>query len=231
MRTRTKILATTAVLGVIGVLIAIGTSAFFSDSATSDVSVAATGTLDFTGGNNIYFTSPNLKPEIGLDEARTAGSAATGTITLENNGTGPITLRLVQTGVGGSILLGGATGQTGTGLVNNATGLGSPGTSPSLFKKLKVCISVVTSPPTPGDCAIYNKLDFDFAPASPDGTGDIADSTSIALGSLPASDGTAGSGPDRRQYTVEVFMPEEANVTDNDYQNQKAVATFRVDAS
>lgn len=207
MRTRTKILATSAVVGVIGVLIAVGTSALFSSSVTSDVNLASTGALSISADKTVYFDSATqkMKPIAGtIDDARTDNAVVSGDVTITNAlaSTSNASLTLTQQQVGGTGLA------PGTGLV---------GANPALFSKAEICVSV--SPLD--DCAVYSGP-FDMVPVSTAGTGDSVQSNAVALSSLaPGASAT---------YTFEVWLPNDAQ-TDNTYQNQDATAIFRINAS
>ena len=205
MRTRTKILATSAIVGVIGVLIAVGTSALFSSSATSDVNIAATGALSISQDNSLYFDSATqkMKPIAGtIADARTAVATITGDVEITNNTGLGVDLTLTQQQVGGTSLA------PGTGLV---------GANPALFSKAQVCISVAPA----NDCSVHSGP-FDMLPVSTAGTGDSVQSNAVALAPL------AGSAS--RTYNFEVWLPNDAQ-TDNSYQNQVATAIFRFNAS
>ncbi len=217
MNTRTKLLLTVGVVGAIGVLLAIGTSAFFTTSATSGTNVAASGTMSLTGGNGVYFDSTAgdgyMKPVTSLANARTASTRVLGTTTISTGAGDTLTqaINLSQTKVGGTLL------GAGTGLV---------GTDPALFKKAQLCVTQTASgggaPNSPGDCAIYNGP-FDVGNNAPDGTGDVTTTDLIvALGNFPPSSTAT--------YQFEVWLPNDA-VTDNDYQNQVATAEFQFDGS
>lgn len=207
MGTRTKVLITAAVVGAVGVLVAVGTSALFSASATSSTNVASTGTLTTAGGTGVYFDSTAgdglMKPVVGgLAAARSGNVVVSGSTTVTNSGSlaGDYTLKQINVG--------------GTGL---GAGTGLVGADPALFSLAQLCVS--EAPLT--DCGVYNGA-FDMGAASTPGTGDSVDSTPIALG-------TFASG-DAKTYDFEVWLPNSA-VTDNDYQNQNATAEFQFDAS
>lgn len=213
MRTRTKILITAAMLGVVGVLIAVATSALFSASTTpSGVNVAATGALSITGGDGVYFDNSapglvKLRPVADINQARADNSIIGGTTTVTNpSTTTTLTVRMIQQQVGGSGLA------PGDGKV-------AGGTKDALFNYLKMCVS--DNPAT--DCVDYGN-NFDVAPVSTDlGAGDAVDSSTITTFTLlPGASKT---------LRVEVWMQDVANVTDNAYTNQKATAIFRFDAS
>ncbi len=219
MNTRTKLLLTVGVVGAIGVLLAIGTSAFFSSSATSGTNVAATGSLTLTDGpgTQVYFDSGAgdgyMKPVTSLANARTGSVVVSGSATITTGATDtlPQDVTLSQTKVGGTLL------GTGTGLV---------GTDPALFKKAQLCITETATtggaPSNPGDCGVYNGA-FDVGSNAPDGTGDITTTDLVmALGNFPASSSAT--------YSFEVWLPNDA-VTDNDYQSQIATAEFQFDGS
>jgi hypothetical protein len=215
MKTRTKLLLSVAVVGAIGVMLAIGTSAFFSSSVTSSTNVAATGTMSMSGGNTVYFDSSagdgHMRPvalgaDNGLTNARTSSSRVQGTATVTNSGTFGIDLALSQTRVGGTGFGG------GTGLVT--------GGDPALFKLAQLCVTQ-TAPVAGPDCGVYNG-NFDMSPASPDDTGDNVESSSATAGTvLPGASAT---------YRFEVWLPNSAE-TDNDYQAQIATAEFRFNGS
>lgn len=209
MNNRTKLLLTVGVVGAIGVLLAVGTSAFFSTSATSGTNVAATGTMTMSGGTGVYFNSAAgdgyMKPVTSLANARTGNVRVQGTTTITNTGNLDTAYTLTQTAVGGTSL------GTGTGLV---------GGNPALFKLAQLCVTQ-TAPVAGADCGVYSG-NFDVAAASPDDTGDAVASTPISLGNFtPAQTAT---------YRFEVWLPNSA-VTDNTYQDQRATAQFRFDGS
>lgn len=211
MNTRTKLLLTVGVVGAIGVLLAVGTSAFFSSSATSGTNVAATGTMTVAGGNGVYFDSGagdgRMKPVTSLANARTGSVVVTGSTTITNSGNLATDFTLKQTQVGGTGL------GSGTGRVL--------GTDPALFSKAQLCITK-TAPVAGADCGVYSG-NFDMAPASGDpDAGDSVASNTVSLGNFAAGDtGT---------YQFEVWLPNDAD-TDNDYQNQVATAIFQFDGS
>lgn len=219
MKNRTKLLLSVGVVGAIGVVLAVGTSAFFNSSATSGTNVAATGTLtidDGTPGADVYFDSSDglmkpidgSAPDGGLGVARAQNVLVNGSATVTNTGTLTAAYSLSQTQVGGTLLA------PGDGVVN-------PGARPALFKKARLCITR-TAPVVGSDCNIYNGA-FDVGAAAPDGTGDIT--TVDAIGAL----GTLAPGA-TATYQFEVWLPNDAD-TDNDYQDKKATAVFRFDAS
>lgn len=209
MNTRTKLLLTAGVVGAIGVLLAVGTSAFFTSSATSGANVASTGTMTVSGGTGVYFDSAAgdglMKPATSLVNARSGGVTVEGTSTITNTGSLDTAYTLSQTKVGGSGFGG------GTGLV---------GSDPALFKLAQLCVTK-TAPVAGADCGVYSG-NFDLSPASPDGTGDSVASTALALGTFAPSETAT--------YKFEVWLPNSA-VTDNDYQAQKATAEFQFDGS
>lgn len=208
MKNRMKLLLSVGVVGAIGVLLAVGTSAFFSTTTTSGTNVAATGTMTMSGGTGVYFDSGAgdgyMKPVTSLANARTGNVLVSGSTTITNTGNLTTDYTLSQTSVGGTGL------GTGTGLV---------GANPALFKLAQLCITQ-TAPAGP-DCGVYNG-NFDMSPASPDGTGDAVASTPLNIGSVAPS----GSAT----YSFEVWLPNSA-VTDNSYQNQRATAAFSFSGS
>lgn len=219
MNTRTKLLLTVGVVGAIGVLLAVGTSAFFSSSATSGTNVAATGSMTLTDGvgTQVYFDSGSgdgyMKPVTSLANARTGSVVVSGSATITTGATDTLTqaVSLSQTKVGGTAL------GAGTGLV---------GTDPALFKKAQLCVTQTANtggaPNIAGDCGVYSGP-FDVGNNAPDGTGDIATTDALsALGNFPANSSAT--------YTFEVWLPNDA-VTDNDYQDQIATAEFQFDGS
>lgn len=209
MNNRTKLLLSVGVVGAIGVLLAVGTSAFFSASATSGTNVAATGSMTMTGGDTVYFDSGSgdgyMKPVTSLTLARSGSSIVTGSTTVNNTGDFGIDFAISQTKVGGTGL------GAGTGLV---------GANPALFKLAQLCVTQ-TAPVVGSDCGIYGG-DLDMSPASPNGTGDSVESSLFPASTvLPGASAT---------YRFEVWLPNSA-VTDNTYQNQVATAEFRVSGS
>lgn len=209
MNTRTKLLLTAGVVGAFGVLLAVGTSALFSATATSGTNVASTGTMTVSGGTGVYFDSGagdgRMKPVASLAAGRTDGVVVEGSTTITNTGNLPTAYTLKQTKVGGTSL------GSGTGLV---------GSDPALFKLAKLCITK-TAPVAGADCGVYSG-DFDLDGDAPDGTGDSVASTPISLGTF--------AGSDTATYSFEVWLPNSA-VTDNDYQGQTATAQFQFDGS
>jgi hypothetical protein len=209
MRTRTKILITAAMLGVVGVLIAVATSALFSASTTSGTNIAATGSLSITADKLVYFDNSavgavKLRPVASLIQARADNTIIGGDVTVTNTSATPTSVSLREQQVGGTGLA------PGMGLV-------AAGTKPAVFKKLQMCVSLSLAT----DCSQYSSA-FDVAPPSTDGTGDSVDSNVISTFVL-APGAT-------QQLHIEVWMQDDAQ-TNNDYVNQTATALFRFDAS
>lgn len=108
MRTRNKVLSSAAIVGVIGVLIAVATSAFFSDTTTNPGNFAATGTLSMSNSKDglAIFTSPAdglMKPVADEATARAQGVMATGSVVITNTGTLPGVYSLSQSNVAGTM--------------------------------------------------------------------------------------------------------------------------------
>lgn len=206
MNTRNKVLLTAAVVGVIGVLIAVGTSALFSASTVSSENTAATGSLSATN-SGLYFDSGAgdgmMKPIDSILNARLQNVTVSGTGTVTNNGalTGDFSIGQPS----------GATAVTG----DLPTPVNSPiapfAARPGLHETLQLCISDIEVNPANRDCGIYNGPFVMGATISP-----------IAV--LPP-------GSSRSLY-FEVWMEEDPAVpTDNGYQNKNARAYFEFTAN
>ena len=219
MGTRTKVLLTAASLGVIGIIIAVATSALFSASVTTGPNIAASGSLDISVNKTVIFDSTSvgstdgwLKPfvvtGVPIVDARAANAVVAGDVTVSNSNAAAdaqsISVNLVQSQVGGTLYGGGS---------------GTVGGKPAIFKKAQLCISSL--PLVGSGCDVYSS-NFDLAPASPDGTGDSIASTGISLGNIAVGASKA--------LRFEIYLPNDAD-TDNAYQSQKATAEFKFDAS
>lgn len=239
MKTRTKILITAAAVGVIGVLIAIGTSAFFSDTETSDVNIAGTGQISISD-NNVYF-SPGailLRPLTSLNAAHARNNTATGTAVITHTGTvGAVDIRIRQKAVGGTVL--GSSG--GVTDVANPSGAAL---DPALFNYLRLCIDDdgAYDPVSNNDCDVYGGLNgmgggtgandntFDMDPYAAgaelfDGQTGLAGESSW----FPIATNVPNSGSATVYFTV--WMEDDPAVTDNDYQLNQAAAVFEVEAN
>lgn len=157
MNTRNRVLLTAAVVGVIGVLIAVGTSALFSTSTVANGNVAATGTLAATDAGVAFNsgTSNKMKPIASLVLARTQNVVASGTATINNTGDLTGEFSMAQSAV---------TGDLPTPLNGR----------PGLDAVLNLCVSDVTSNPANNDCAVYSG-DFNMG------------ATIVALGTIAPS--------------------------------------------
>lgn len=248
MRTRTKLLLTSGVLGVIGLLVVLATGAFFSSTTEAQGNIAATGTMsvDCTNAStgavdettpatvcgDIFATPgpttmkpvatglPNLRDN--LAASRLPSATVSGDLTVNVNPTLRIDrLVLSQNTVGGT----------------DPDGAG-PLTTTSLAGELNICIgddavdAAAANDPDPdgtgpldetntdptGDCDVY------MGPFNMGATNTTAFDVSNPLTPTPIAVGGT------RTFEFEVWYPD-SGADQNVFQNQNASANFRLTAS
>lgn len=243
MRTRTKLLLTAGVLGVIGLLVVLATGAFFSDTTESQNNIAATGTMavecegsaqavpGFAPVCGEIFATPGpttMKPVLAglpslrdnLAAARLPSATITGTMTVQATGTIRVDkLVLDQTAV---------------------SGYDPDGAGPQqgLHSLLNICVgddqvdAIDANDPDPdgpgpldstnadpaGDCDVYMGP-FDMGATT-------ATAFDVANPLTPAAIPTGGT----RTFEFEVWFPDDGT-DQNAYQNQSAQANFRMTAT